>query len=147
MFGPVVAVVLSSTFGVSGMDGSGQSGQSGAAVVDVLLSTWSVFTVSVGQGLLLVLACSASKIMIVMCPPPRSVGRVSERMLAEPSKDWTVARTPLISRLLNICCTSSGHLAGKCSLPESEGEGSDSKPQLQKNDLISERVAALLPYQ
>lgn len=123
MVRPAVAVVCSSPFWVSGTDsGWGQSGTTVVLAVDVQLSVWSAFWVVDGHRLFLAWACSASKIMAVSCPPPLVVGRVSESTLAEPSKDWTVARMPFNSWSWNICCTSSGHSAGKCSLPDG-GEG------------------------
>lgn len=115
---PVVAGVSSSPFLVSGIDlGCGQSGKTVVLAADKLLSICSAFWVVDGKGLLLAWACSASKIMAVRCPPPLSVCRVSDSTLAKPSKGWTVARTPFNSRLWKVCCTSSGHSAGKCSLP------------------------------
>ncbi len=118
MVRPVVAAVCSSPFWVSGVDSDwGYSGTTVVLAVDVLLSICSAFWVVDGHWLLLAWACSASKIMAVRCPPPLLVGRVSESTLAEPSKDWTVARMPFNSWSWNICSTSSGHSAGKCSLP------------------------------
>lgn len=107
----IVAGDSSSPFWVSGTD----SGCRHSATTAVL-SVSSAFGGVDGEGFLL--ACSKPKIMAVSCPPPLSVRWVSDSTLAEPSKDWTVARTFFNSRLLNSFCTSSGHSAGKCSLPK-----------------------------
>ena len=93
-----VAGVFSVAFWASGLGVS--RGHSGAAVLlagDVLLSVWSAFRV--GDGGLLAWACSASSSVAVTSPPPVSGGWLRESTLTEPSNDWTVARTPLSSRL------------------------------------------------
>lgn len=96
---PVVAVLFSTSVWVSGTDlGWGQSGTTVVLALDALLLVWSGFWAVDGEDLLLAWSCSASRIMAVRCPPPLSVGRVSESTLTEPSKDWTVARTPFNSR-------------------------------------------------
>lgn len=117
----VLDVLSSSLFLISGIElGWGQSAT--GLGEGVQLSIWSVLWVVSGYGSVLVCACSASKIMAVSCPPPLSVGRVSESTLAKSSKEWTVARTPFNSMVRNICCTSSGHSVGKCSLPTNRGK-------------------------
>lgn len=116
--------VSSSPFWVSGIDlGCGQSGTTVVLAADKLLLVCAAFWVVEGKGLLLAWACSSSKIMAVRSPPPLSVCRDSDITLAEPSKDWTVARTPFESRLWKVCSTASGHSAGKGSLPKNRGEG------------------------
>lgn len=74
--------------------------------------------VLVWSWLTLVWPWRASSIMAVSWRLPLSVSRQSDSTLAEPSKDSTVARTPFDVRVWKVCCTSSGHTAGKCSLPK-----------------------------
>lgn len=81
-------VLFSSLFWISGIElGWGQSATAVGLGEGVQLSVWSALRVVSGYGSVLAWACSASKIMAVRCPPPLSVGRVSESTLARPSKE------------------------------------------------------------
>lgn len=85
----------------------------------VLVWSWLAL---VWSWLALVWSWRASSIIAVSSRLPLLVSRQSDSTLAEPSKDWTVARTPFDNRVRKVCCTSSGHTAGKCSLPKKRVE-------------------------